>query len=105
MFNSSSDENNLNISVSDVHIGLDTNNELEYIEDYDNGTYDDLNHTAKDYCVVSQNESPCSLNQALIWLVNPKPLTHLLSCRTTSKLSDLMTPTLPRSAPSTLYLE
>jgi len=51
MFNSSSDENNLNISVSDVHIGLDTNNELEYIEDYDNGTYDDLNHTAKDYCV------------------------------------------------------
>ena len=52
MFNSTSDEN---VSVSDVHIGLDTSHDLEYIEeDYTNSTYEDLNnYTTKDYCLVS----------------------------------------------------
>ena len=51
MFNSTSDEN---VSVSDVHIGLDTSHDLEYIEeDYTNSTYEDLNnYTTKDYCLV-----------------------------------------------------
>ena len=51
MFNSTSDEN---VSVSDVHIGLDTTHDLEYIEeDYTNSTYEDLNnYTTKDYCLV-----------------------------------------------------
>ena len=64
MFNSTSDEN---VSVSDVHIGLDTgSHDFEYIEEEDytqtNSTYEDLNnHTiTKDYCLVSQN-----LNQIL----------------------------------------
>jgi len=50
MFNSTSDEN---VSVSDVHIGLDTSHDLEYIEeDYTNSTYQDLNnYTIKDYCL------------------------------------------------------
>jgi len=50
MFNSTSDEN---VSVSDVHIGLDTSHDLEYIEeDYTNSTYEDLNNfTTKDYCL------------------------------------------------------
>jgi len=50
MFNSTSDEN---VSVSDVHIGLDTSHDLEYIEeDYTNSTYEDLNnYTTKDYCL------------------------------------------------------
>lgn len=49
MFNSSTDEN---ISTSDVHIGLDKNEELDYIEDFTNGTSDDLNnHTIHDYCM------------------------------------------------------
>ena len=49
--NSSGDEN---VSVSDVHIGLETNDEPEYIEeDFSNGTYEDLsNYTAHDYCLV-----------------------------------------------------
>ena len=55
MFNSTSDEN---VSVSDVHIGLDTSShDLEYIEeDYTNSTYEDLNNytITKDYCLVSQ---------------------------------------------------
>lgn len=52
MFNLTSDEN---VSVSDVHIGLDTSHDLEYIEeDYTNSTYEDLNNfTTKDYCLVS----------------------------------------------------
>ena len=54
MFNSTSDEN---ISVSDVHIGLDTSHDLEYIEeeDYTNSTFEDLNNytITKDYCLVS----------------------------------------------------
>ena len=53
MFNSTSDEN---ISVSDVHIGLDTSHDLEYIEeeDYTNSTFEDLNnHTTRDYCQVN----------------------------------------------------
>jgi hypothetical protein len=52
MFNSSTDEN---ISTSDVHIGLDKNVELDYIEDFTNGTSEDLNnnHTIHDYCLVS----------------------------------------------------
>ena len=57
MFNSTSDEN---ISVSDVHIGLDTSHDLEYIEeeDYTNSTFEDLNnHTTKDYCQVNLNPS------------------------------------------------
>lgn len=52
MFNSTSDEN---VSVSDVHIGLDTSShDLEYIEeDYTNSTYEDLNNytITKDYCL------------------------------------------------------
>jgi len=51
MFNSTSDEN---VSVSDVHIGLDTSHDLEYIEeDYTNSTYEDLNNytITKDYCL------------------------------------------------------
>ena len=58
MFNSTNEEN---VSVSDVHIGLDIgSHDLEYIEeDYTNtnSTYEDLNnHTiTKDYCLVSQN--------------------------------------------------
>jgi len=50
MFNFTSDEN---VSVSDVHIGLDTSHDLEYIEeDYTNSTYEDLNNfTTKDYCL------------------------------------------------------
>ena len=53
MFNSTSDEN---VSVSDVHIGLDTSHDLEYIEeDYTNSTFEDLNNytITKDYCLVS----------------------------------------------------
>jgi len=52
MFNSTSDEN---VSVSDVHIGLDTSShDLEYIEeDYTNSTFEDLNNytITKDYCL------------------------------------------------------
>ena len=57
MFNSTSDEN---VSVSDVHIGLDTSShDLEYIEeDYTNSTFEDLNnHTTRDYCQVNLNPS------------------------------------------------
>jgi hypothetical protein len=64
MFNSSTDEN---ISTSDVHIGLDKNEELDYIEDFTNGTSDDLNnHTIHDYCMVSLDSlgnSPVDDNQ------------------------------------------
>ena len=65
MFNSTSDEN---ISVSDVHIGLDTSHDLEYIEeeDYTNSTFEDLNnHTTKDYCQVNINPS---WNWYFLWL-------------------------------------
>ena len=54
MFNLTSDEN---VSVSDVHIGLDTSHDLEYVEeDFTNSTFEDLNnYTTKDYCMVSLN--------------------------------------------------
>jgi len=50
MFNLTSDEN---VSVSDVHIGLDTSHDLEYVEeDFTNSTFEDLNnYTTKDYCM------------------------------------------------------
>ena len=63
MFNSTSDEN---VSVSDVHIGLDTSShDLEYIEeDYTNSTYEDLNNfTTKDYCLVSSQSQYCWVRQ------------------------------------------
>jgi len=50
MFNLTSDEN---VSVSDVHIGLDTSHDLEYVEEeFTNSTFEDLNnYTTKDYCM------------------------------------------------------
>ena len=53
MFNLTSDEN---VSVSDVHIGLDTSHDLEYVEEeFTNSTFEDLNNytITKDYCLVS----------------------------------------------------
>ena len=54
MFNLTSDEN---VSVSDVHIGLDTSHDLEYVEeDFTNSTFEDLNnYTTNDYCMVILN--------------------------------------------------
>ena len=78
MFNSTSDEN---VSVSDVHIGLDTSHDLEYIEeDYTNSTYEDLNnYTTKDYCLVRILTLLSDEANVVLWLIQ-----HLFNNETSS---------------------